>query len=466
MSLRDMIFGKPQADVGFSPLSQAQKDRQALFALYWRYYRGFHRKPLKVRPDSVDDNVILNLSKRVVNKGVQFLFGKPLDFQTDEDQGKNTLEEYLDQVWGIDEERHTKLQAIGLNGAVTGTPVIRLYEPDPSVNDGVPRIVNLDPSLLDIICLDDDVEVVQTYLLTWKSGEIWKRHRFDMQENDTWLITEQIAKLNSPDWQIVNETAWLWPFAPIATGQNLPNPNEFWGLSDLEEADINDAINFTASNINRILKFHSHPKTIGTGFSADQLMNTSVDEFWAIPDPAARVANLEMQSDLASAYNYLALLKNTYAKVTGVPDLDPAQVNVGALSGFALRILYGDLLEATQTKRNTYGEMIGEVNERALALGGLAEYGSVRVKNIWQDPLPNNDKEQAEALQIDKANGLSTDTYLERRGYDPEQEAEKRQADQAEQQAQLGTALTDAMRNFDQGNGKSPMPAMNGRGNA
>jgi hypothetical protein len=117
-------------------------------------------------------------------------------------------------------------------------------------------------------------------------------------------------------------------------------------MSDLEEADINDAINFTASNIQRILKFHSHPKTIGTGFSAEQLQNTAVDEMWAIPDPAAKVFNLEMQSDLASAFNYLNLLKGAYAKVTGVPDLDPAVVNVGALSGFALRILYGDLLEA------------------------------------------------------------------------------------------------------------------------
>lgn len=457
MALRDaisnLLMGKTTY-AGFAPLSQAQKDRQALFAAFWAYYRGHHRKPLKVRPGQVDDNVTLNLSKRVVNKGVQFLFGKSVDFEIDTDSEERTAEElYLDEVWGVDERKHTLLQSVALNGAVTGMAVVRLYEPEPGTAGALPRIVNLDPSLLDVVTHDDDIDEVLSYRLTWKSGELWKRHRIDALENGLWYVTAEIAKANSTDWQEVPTESALWPyeFAPIITAQNLPCPNEYWGMSDLEEADINDAINFTASNVQRILKFHSHPKTIGTGFSAEQLQNTAIDEMWAIPDPEAKVFNLEMQSDLASAFNYLNLLKGAYAKVTGVPDLDPAVVNVGALSGFALRILYGDLLEATQTKRNTYGALLGEINKRVLAMAGIAEYGSMVVKNVWQDPLPSNDKEQAETLKIDKEMGLSTATYLTRRGYDAEQEMEQRKADQEEQQARMGTALTDAMRNFDQG---------------
>lgn len=454
MALRDMIFGKPAQDGTFAPLTDTHKERQALFAQYWRYYRGHHRKPLKVRPNTPDDNVILNLSKRVVNKGVQFLFGKSVDFEIDGTTEERTAEElYLDQVWGTDEQKHTLLQSIATNGAVTGTAVVRLYEPDPNVPDSLPRVVNIDPSLLDVVTNPDDVEEVVSYRLTWKSGDIWKRHRIDVQENDTWYVMAEIARPNSPDWQEVpNESAaWAYPFAPIITGQNLPIPNEFWGMSDLEEADINDAINFTASNIARILKFHAHPKTIGTGFSANQLQNTAVDDFWAISNEQAKVFNLEMQSDLASAYTYLAMLVQNYAKVTGVPDLDPAVVNVGALSGFALRILYGDLLEGTQTKRNTYGGLLSEINTRVLAIGGKAEYGSLVVKNIWQDPLPSNGKEQAETLKIDRENGLSTETYLTRRGHDPELEKERRAADQAERQKTMAAAMMDAERRFDQG---------------
>jgi hypothetical protein len=181
----------------------------------------------------------------------------------------------------------------------------------------------------------------------------------------------------------------------------------------------------------------------------NQLQQTAVDEFWAIPSADAKVFNLEMQSELAAAYTYLAELKQLYSKVTGVPDLDPAQVNVGALSGFALRILYGDLLEATNTKRNTYGSLLSEVNARVLAVGGMAEYGTMDVRNVWPDPLPNNGIEQAQTLQIDRAHGLSMETYLTRRGYDVEQESERRGVEDS-QRATLGE---DLLRSFERGGG-------------
>jgi FAD/FMN-containing dehydrogenase len=300
---------------------------------------------------------------------------------------------------------------------------------------------------MDIVTHVDDIDDVRGYQAIWPSGDAWKRHRFDVQENGEWVITEEVHRAGVAGWQIELETRWPYPFAPVVHCQNLPVPNDVWGMSDLEEADINDAINFTASNIARILKFHAHPKTIGTGFAFNQLQQTAVDEFWAIPSADAKVFNLEMQSELAAAYTYLAELKQLYSKVTGVPDLDPAQVNVGALSGFALRILYGDLLEATNTKRNTYGALLSEVNARVLAVGGMAEYGTMDVRNVWPDPLPNNGIEQAQTLQIDRAHGLSMETYLTRRGYDVEQESERRGAEDS-QRATLGE---DLLRSFERG---------------
>jgi hypothetical protein len=134
-----------------------------------------------------------------------------------------------------------------------------------------------------------------------------------------------------------------------------------------------------------------------------------------------------------------------------VPDLDPAVVNVGALSGFALRILYGDLLEATQVKRNTYGALLNGINQALLALGGLGEYGKVEIKNVWADPLPSSDLEQAQTLEIDRRNGLSKETYLKRRGYDPVKEAELAGAEAEAQEAQMGAMMVNAQRTFDQG---------------
>jgi hypothetical protein len=453
MAPRDMLAPKPSTTEP-NPLTEAHRNRQALYKAYWKYYRGQHRKALKVRANQPDDNVTLNYSKRAVNKGVQFLFGKPVTFQIDAAAETRTPDEaYLDTVWGTDEEKQTLLQKIALNGAITGTAVVRLYPPEPNVTDALPRIVNIDPAILDVLTNPDDIEDVWGYHLVWQSGKDWKRHRIDVQADGMWLTTEEVRASQDRDWRMVAEIPWPYPFAPIVTAQNLPLPNEFWGMSDLEDADINDAINFTASNIARILKFHAHPKTIGTGFAANMLQSTAVDEFWAINVEGAKVANLEMQSDLASSHEFLSTLKTAHAKVTNVPDLDPAVVNVGALSGFALRILYGDLEEITNVKRNTYGGLLAEINKRTLAIGRGVAYGSVVVKNDWKSPLPSNPLEEAQTLEIDVRNGLSKETYLEKRGYDAKKETERKTAEQEAAAEQFGNVGEMHLTAFDRGNG-------------
>jgi hypothetical protein len=444
MAIWDMLTSRQDNSSGFSPRTKAHNERVKLFALYWDYYRGKHRRPLvsKTNPDQPDDNVILNHSKRIVNQGVQFLFGQPVQFEIDGEDERTDAETYIDSAWGSAEQKTMLLQGIAVNGAVCGTAFVRLYEPEAG---DLPRIQNLDPTQVDVITQDDDIDMIMAYHIVWKSGDDWKRHRIDLQETgNAWVISEEIAFRNDNVWKLVDEYLWPYEFAPIAHCQNMSLPNAVWGISDLEDADLNDAINNTASNVNRILRYHAHPKTIGTGFQASLMQNTSVDQFWTIPSENARVYNLEMQSELQAAYEYLAELKQTFSKVTGVPELDPATVNVGALSGFALRILYGDLLQKTNAKRNTYGAMLSDINMRLLQLGG---YGDERVNNVWADPLPENETEEAATLTTDRQNGLSLETYLERRGYDAEREQE-RIADEAAQESNLGAEL---LRQFERG---------------
>jgi hypothetical protein len=421
-------------DGGLSPLSPEHRARQKQYARLWDYYRGRHRKNLVVKPGQADDNVTLNYSRRVVDKGLSFLFGQSVEFELDAQDERNEQEVYLDGCWGTSEQKRRTLMDWGLNGAITGTGYLRLYEALPGE---FPRIAAIDPATMEIITGTDDIDDIRAFIMAWKAGEIWKRHRIDLQANGTWVITEEESqKANA--WRVVNETLWPYQGAPVHYAQNLPNPNEVYGISDLEEADINDAINWTASNINRILRFHAHPKTIGTGFDAAKLQNTAIDQFWTVSESDAKVFNLEMQSDLASAYSMLQALKETYSKVTGVPDLDPDKVNVGALSGFALRILYGDLLDKTMTKRVTYGATLSDVNATLLEMAD--QQIDTPVNTLWKDPLPESVQESITALAQDRANGLSLETYLERRGYDAEREMQ-RIADEKGRASTLGEEL-------------------------
>ena len=314
-------------------LSDTHKRRAELFGLYWDYYRGKHRRPLKIRDGQADDNVIVNYSRRVVDKSVAFLFGHPPCFEIEGDEieaANDPMEEYLELVWGTDEQKAMLLQEMGIAGGVCGTAFVRLYPAE--VPGALPRIAVLNPSLMDVVTNPDDIDQIVSYRIIWQSGDDWKRHRIDLQDNGTWVITEELNRFGTGTWAITQETVWPWTFAPVFWCQNRTNPIDNWGISDLEEADINDAINFVASDIQRILRYHAHPRTVGTGFTAAALQNTAVDNFWTIPAADAKVSNLEMQSDLASAYNMWSGLREAYAKITGVPDLDPSTVNVGALS--------------------------------------------------------------------------------------------------------------------------------------
>jgi len=450
MKIFDYLTGqeKGQKEDALAPLSQEHRERRELMALLWRYYRGQHRKHLRVSQGQADDNVIVNYSRRVVDKGAYFLFGKDVIFEADGIDEGRLDEDYLAAAWGGIESKATLLQSIAINGGVCGHAFVRIFPADSSVPGALPRLVNLDPSALDVVTADDDIEDVRGYRVVWKAGDVWKRHSID-QDGQGWMIVEQEGRANSQTWVTVAEQEWPWDFAPIAACQNLPNPNQFWGISDLEEADLNDAINFTASNINRILRFHAHPKTIGTGFDASVLQATAVEQFWTIPNEGSNVFNLEMQSDLASSQEFLSFLKTAYSKVTSVPELDPDQVNVGALSGFALRILYGDLLEKTNAKRNTYGRLLADINHRMLVISGS---DVEQVKNVWQGPLPDDEVAQTQALAQDRSvGGLSRETYLERRGYNVEREAKRLAAEEAQTASATDNLGSFLLRSFDRG---------------
>ena len=270
-STRDFLPGlmtKRQGDP-YVPLSKEHKARRGLFALYWAYYRGHHRKTIKVKASQADDNVTLNWSKKIVDAGVAFLFGKLVSFEIDGEPDRTKAEQFLDTVWANDPRTGFNapvfLKQLSQNGAVDGTAFVKLHPPDDWHE--LPYMRAIDPAIADIITDPNDVETVIAYHLVWKSGDDWKRQRIE-RDGIIWRIVDEIYN-RGDKWRIEDEMAWEYDFPPLFHCQNLILANSQWGISDLEDADVNDAVNFAASNINRIIRFHAHPKTIGTGFAAN-----------------------------------------------------------------------------------------------------------------------------------------------------------------------------------------------------
>ncbi|HOM83931.1 MAG TPA: phage portal protein, partial [Armatimonadota bacterium] len=292
----------------------------------------------------------------------------------------------------------------------------------------------------------DDIEDVVEYRIQYtgmdpETGKPVTRRQGITRDGNVWRIREQEIRPGSAMWVTIREAVWPHEWSPIVDCQNLPEPNEYWGIPDVEEdaLTLNGAINFVLSNITRIIRYHAHPKTWGRGFTAQQL-NIAADETIVLPSPDAELHNLEMQSDLASSLALYERLREALFLTARVPEVATGKLDcAGALSGVALNILYQPLIEKTETKRRTYGEMLVELNRRLLALGGFGEDRYTVIH--WPELLPGDPRAEAETALIYQQLGVSQDTLLQRLGFDPDLERQKREVGSAELGEQLLTAF-------------------------
>jgi len=448
----------------YEDLSLEDKKRLEKYEAAWRYYRGEHKPQLKTISGLSNDNVILNYSRRIVDKGVSFLFGKEVEFQIEE--GRETeAERALNRIWGPENKRGAFLNELAINGAVCGTFYIQIV-PSP-VEGEPPRLINLNPAVVFPIYNPMDVDDVLVYELRYLVGRKIRRQVWAISENrQNWIFWTEEKQRNK--WVLIpmpvmnaygqvemstEPQTWPYPWAPIVAGKNLPNPNSFFGLSDLEDADVNDAINFVASNTNRILKIYAHPVVWGRNMGRDKLIDWTPGKALNL-GPSGEMHALEMESDMAASRDHLKQLIKAYHEIVRVPENDPESLRLGSMSGFALRILYSDLIEKTETKRRLYGDALVRVSQYALELMG---YPNQNVKIHWQDPLPVDERAEIERDRFDLEYGLaSRETVMMRRGLDPAVERERIAAEQA-QSGEIGAML---LREFETGRQQAEAEAL------
>lgn len=406
-------------------LAPEYRERAQFYEKMWKYYEGKTRDPLKIRPGKPNDNVKINHCRRIIDKGVSFLFGKDLTWTV---RGlADEQKKQVDLTFGADPM--VLLSKIGLNGGVCGTAYIQVLPPSSAEPA---RLVNLYPGIVFPRWDNNDFERVLAYELRWRTTSARPRRQiWGLDDGGRWEFWSE-TRGNSLRWEKdMDPTPWPFPWAPIIPLQNLPNPNVFYGLSDLEDAALNDTINFMASNLARVLRIYGHPILWGWGFQGQDL---AADPGKAIlaNGKEAGLQYLQGQSDVGGGLNFWIRLTAEFYKTARVPEMDPSVMSLGAKSGFALRVLYSDLLEKTETKRRLYGAAIVEAYRRMADLLGLGE--DVRPSLQWQDPLPPDETGEMARDQFEMAAGIAApETVATRRGYDYREESRKIQESQAKQ---------------------------------
>lgn len=441
-----------------APCPQIDYERKEKMRLAWKAYRGELQDPLKVDSDQPNDNVKSNRCAPIVDKGVSFLFGDVVDIEaTDEASEPDTdKQEVLDGAWGDDDEKMTLLCKLATNGGVCGQVFVKIIPPQGSAK--YPRLVVLDPSLIRIVTPPDDCDLILAYIIEYPGGaDLQKRQiiaRVDPDNDtsnvgpddvaDTWTITNYVKKAQSAAWlQVGDIEEWPYPFAPVFTRQNLPNPNEAWGVPDLtpDLIAMNSVLNFVQSNTARIIKFHAHPKTIARGVNAERVV-TSPDDITFLPTMESDIFNLEMKSDLSSSLSFASVLRTDMDEQSRVPAVALGRLQDmprGDVSGIALQLMFQPLLEKTTLKRRNYGSLIRDVSRAILVVMGkisIEEYEDYPIGLHWPELLPVDKLKLAQTSTVLKQLGVSQATLLQELGYNPEDEAEKRAAE-AEQNAAL-----------------------------
>jgi len=450
-------------------LLQAAEDedhaRLERFKRSWCAYYGKYPDQLQV-DGRFDDNVKGNPARFLVSTGASFLFGQQPCFigpelpdkpgETEEQEEPEWLKT-LNKIWGYNNKK-TLLNKLAINGGVCGHVFAKILPVGRGPDRKFPRIVILDPANVKVRWNPEDVEEVWEYVIQYTSLDTFSNppsavvHRQRISNRGSyWTIVNEEQRGLQGSWrQIGPEEIHPYTWPPIVDCQNLPVPNDYWGMADLEEdvLDIIERMQYVDSNTNKIIRLYAHPKTWTQGMTPDAVaeIDVSPDGIITLPDPDAKLNLLELSSDLGSSLNFGRRLRSVFNEMVQTPQIVTGELegSAGALSGINLSIMFAPIVQKTQSKQGTYGDMLVELSRRLLALSstGGEDPWELDIRVSWGDVLPGSQFIQRQTLLIDKQIGASTDTLLEKLGYDPTIENQNNAQDAAaklalDQQAQL-----------------------------
>jgi len=427
------------------------------------YYFGDQRKMMRKRANGPDYNITVNFIKPIVNKSVSLLFGKPVKFEYPE--GATAQQEYIEQVYESNKQG-IMLHNLARYGSEAGHVFLK-YQPQA---EGLPRLIPLDPEITEAIPHPDDKDMVIEYRITYKSigldgkevnkMEITRMGYYETQltRDGVYEIVDSAAEepvqnwkvqnyeashLTGGKWQLVSEELWDYPDPPIIDWQNYPNPSEHYGIPDVtdDEIQLQNVINYTVSNQNKIIASHGHPFTWGNMVGVEKKQEMGPDIWPSYENPDAKWNQLPPIGDMPGIDLFLNWLKGALFEITQTVDMATLHDKVGTLTNFGLHVLFQDALSKLDTKRELYGWGLRELNRRILVFGNLEP---VECKVIWEDPLPKNENEISAMYQADLNMGIvDKQTVAERRGYDWDTVKERLDEEQQSQE-NIGSVLLNA----------------------
>lgn len=425
MTIKDSLRNWLLDLLGIDATTQAMKERIERVDEYKAFYQGDQPPQLKVKPGKHDDNVTVNLTSLIIDKSVSALVGDPADgegvtweFETLNENAVN----WLDEVWSAN-NKEIFIHKNALSGAISGFPVIKIV-PD---GEGNIKLINMDSDIVFLETNPQDKEDITGFVIRWLTEEDGRQVSYKEEtrpQGSIWIIDTKRFK-GGNNWELINSVTWPYAFPPILAWQNLPSL-DLYGTSDVQNIiPLQNRLNYTVSNISKIIRLFSHPQMYGKNLSKqilDGRLEMGPDEMPMFTGDGS-IEQIAPISDMGGALEFANYLREAMFAISREVDIQTIKDKVGTITNFGLKVMYRDFLDKLGTKRMLYGNAYQELNRRLLILGGFE--GEVCTL-YWPAPLPENEIEETTAIKTDMELGLlSKQTAQEKRGYDHEQEAER-----------------------------------------
>lgn len=433
----------------------------------WKAYAGvFHggdiQWPLLWKEGKEPNpNVIINRCGPAVDTDVAWLFGESVKITAN--KAPKEAQAYIDQAWGVDsddssdDDKMSLLQELATNGAVTGCAFLKIVWDEASGQD-FPQLVVLDSECVRVRTDPHNCKIPICYIIEYKAPDpgagpnpdampgtfrqVIRRMGADGQpsttgipgDETTWEIADYFKGARSPVFTLMppaegktNPTTWPYPWAPVDGCPHLSAPNSYWGRPRItrDAIHINEVICTVASDINKIAMRHGHPIlfTVKPGSNQRSIRY----EPGTIMEVSAPIQAVEAGGDLEHLMGFEEDLRADFDELTHVPAQAfgrQADIPRTPVSGVAIRLGYGPLIADVTKERRSYGSLVRRASQHMLALKQEA-WGKFSIALGWQDPLPADDLQQAQVVQVATSAGvMSKKTGAEKMGleWDTEQE--------------------------------------------
>lgn len=408
---------EPERMVLSAIATQELERRRTNYKTALHYYLGEHDEQLAViDAHDPNDNTYINLVQMTADRTVQFLFPAVPKFETDPESIDDTPEElYLEKCFN-EAGGLSFLTKLGLRGFLAGHTFVRV-KPNMGKNK-YPKMVLIDPITISVYWKADDVGDVLWYEQRYVvGGDFYIQDFIKSANEDAWMVrtfkssystssfldgyptnhgTTYVGN-NVLDYQqfafeeVGTPEIHTSPVPPIVEFRHLPHPDDYYGLGEFTQKDLQDIINRIASERGRIVRENSDPVDVITGADVDDVNGDG--GILTVANANARVNRLEMKGDLSGITTVLDKLIETYLSIARVVLLKGEAKDLQRVTNASVRTLFLDALAKNALLQSSYGFSLVQICKLLLKMGYAnsqiaANPDELEVRTHFGSPLP------------------------------------------------------------------------------